>query len=414
MADNGAHPEEEDVKGIEAPDVVTKYKDAAIITNKALATVLKGLVAGMPVIKLAALGDKVLTDGAAAVYNKARDAAGAKLTKGIAFPTCISINHCAAHFCPIATDEFAGVTLAAGDLVSIQLGAHIDGYVALAATCAAVRPAADAETPTVTGKAADALVAAQTAAEAALRVLRPGRTNADVTEVVKKAAAAYGCTPLEGVLSHQVTRNVLDGEKVILNKATIDHKVDLVTFEKNEVWVLDVAISTGEGKTRETVAKPTVFKRQAGVEYMLKMKASRAVFSEITSHFPVFPFSVRALSNETRGKLGMTELAAHGLVTPYPVLYEKEGAFVARVQVTALILPTQTMPITTMDAPAATSEVMLEDEELKALLATPLGKPKKKKGKGGAAASAAAAAAATPAAAPVADDGAMETTGPSA
>lgn len=216
------------------------------------------------------------------------------------------------------------------------------------------------------------------------------------------------------MLSHQVTRNVLDGEKVILNKATIDHKVDLVTFEKNEVWVLDVAISTGEGKTRETVAKPTVFKRQAGVEYMLKMKASRAVFSEITSHFPVFPFSVRALSNETRGKLGMTELAAHGLVTPYPVLYEKEGAFVARVQVTALILPTQTMPITTMDAPAATSEVMLEDEELKALLATPLGKPKKKKGKGGAAASAAAAAAATPAAAPAADDGAMETTGPSA
>jgi len=410
MADNGsASSDEEEVKGLESPDVITKYKDAAAIANKALATVIKGTVAGMSVIKLCALGDKVITDGAAAVYNKARDASGKKLAKGVAFPTCVSVNHCAAHFCPISTDEFAGVTLAAGDLVSIQLGVHIDGYVAQAAACAAVRDAPAADAPTVTGKAADALTAAHTAAEAALRVLRPGRTNADVTDVIKKAAAAYGVEPLEGVLSHQVSRNVIDGEKVIINKPTTDHKVETVTFEENEVWVLDVAMSTGEGKARETVARATVFKRNAGVEYMLKMKASRAVFSEITAHFPVFPFSVRALPNETRGKLGMTELAAHGLVTPYPVLYEKEGAFVARVQVTALVLPSQTMPVTTLAAPAATSEVMLEDEELKALLAQPLGKQKKKKNKGGAAAAAAVAAAAPPA-----DGDSMETTSPSA
>eukprot|EP00168_Porphyra_purpurea_P003457 TRINITY_DN1407_c0_g1_i4.p1 TRINITY_DN1407_c0_g1~~TRINITY_DN1407_c0_g1_i4.p1 ORF type:complete len:302 (+),score=107.74 TRINITY_DN1407_c0_g1_i4:95-1000(+) len=249
MANNGAaSSDEEDVRGLECPDVVTKHMDAAAIANKALATVLKGTVAGMSVIKLCALGDKIITDGAAAIYNKARDAAGKKLAKGVAFPTCVNINHCAAHFCPISTDEFAGVTLAAGDLVSIQLGVHIDGYVAQAATCAAVRDSPGADAPTVTGKAADALTAAHTAAEAALRVLRPGRTNADVTEVIKKAAAAYGVEPLEGVLSHQVSRNVIDGENVILNKPTTDHKVDTVTFEENVVWVLDVAMSTGRAR----------------------------------------------------------------------------------------------------------------------------------------------------------------------
>jgi len=49
----------------------------------------------------------------------------------------------------------------------------------------------------------------------------------------------------------------------------------------NDVLGFDVVISTGEGKPRQLDARTTVFKRDLEEKYSLKMKASRAFFSEV-------------------------------------------------------------------------------------------------------------------------------------
>lgn len=74
----------------------------------------------------------------------------------------------------------------------------------------------------------------------------------------------------------------------------------------------------------------TVYKRAVEAQYQLKMKASRAVLSEINQHYPTMPFTMRALlSGEKDGlkaselRLGMVECLNHGLLHPYPVLHEK-------------------------------------------------------------------------------------------
>lgn len=54
-----------------------------------------------------------------------------EMKKGIAFPTCISVNNCVCHFSPLRTES--DVKLADGDVVKIDLGAHIDGFIAVAA-----------------------------------------------------------------------------------------------------------------------------------------------------------------------------------------------------------------------------------------------------------------------------------------
>jgi methionine aminopeptidase len=107
-----------------------------------------------------------------------------------------------------------------------------------------------AEAP-VTGKAADVLAAAYTGAEAILRLVKPGAKNTDIPDVLEKIAAAHGCSVVEGVLSHQMKRFLIDGEKCILAKADVENKVEEAEFEVNEVYHLDVAMSTGDGKTRE-------------------------------------------------------------------------------------------------------------------------------------------------------------------
>lgn len=53
------------------------------------------------------------------------------MKKGIAFPTCISVNNCVCHFSPLRSE--ADLKLTDGDVVKIDLGAHIDGFIAVAA-----------------------------------------------------------------------------------------------------------------------------------------------------------------------------------------------------------------------------------------------------------------------------------------
>ena len=81
------------------------------------------------------------------------------------------------------------------------MGAHIDGFIAVVAHTLVIGATADSP---VTGKKADAMLAAHLASEAALRLVKPGNESYEVTETVAKIGEAFDCKPVEGMLSHQV------------------------------------------------------------------------------------------------------------------------------------------------------------------------------------------------------------------
>lgn len=381
MASNGEVAEAPSDKSVESPDVVDKYKSAAEIANSALASVQRFAYAGMSVHKLCQLGDRQMEKSAAQVYNKARTENGEKLDKGVAFPTCLSVGSCAAHFSPASEEE--GGLLKKGDCYTLHAAAHIDGYSAMVAACGVVREDKDSEVPVVDGRPADAMVAAWTAAQAALRVMRPGKGNYGVTDVVESVANDFGVKPMEGVLSHNVKRYVVDGSKAIMNRRDVEGgtAVDEWEFEENEVYAIDIVMSTGDGKAKSRGGKCSVYKRCVDKDYKLKLKASRATFSEINKRFPTMPFTIRALEEPVKARLGLTEMLGHGMVLPYPVLYEKDGETVGRVTMTVLVLPSQTLPITSLAHPPAKSEKVIQDQAIKDLLAMEIATKKKKKNK---------------------------------
>jgi methionine aminopeptidase len=147
---------------------------------------------------------------------------------GIAFPTSISVNNVVSHFSPlsyfspfffpfsisrfaiISSDSTASLKLSKHDVVKIHLGAHIDGFAAVHAETLIV--GATSSEP-ATGRQADVIKAAWTAAEAAMRTVKAGNKNWAVTEVVNKAVAPWGCKAVEGQLSCQQSQNVIDGKK---------------------------------------------------------------------------------------------------------------------------------------------------------------------------------------------------------
>ncbi|KAL4189772.1 hypothetical protein AMTRI_Chr08g208800 [Amborella trichopoda] len=367
MSDDEAKEERE--LDLTSPDVVTKYKTAAEILNKALQLVVSECKPKAKVVDICEKGDAFIREQTGSVYKNAKK----KIERGVAFPTCISVNNTVCHFSPLASDE---TTLVENDMVKIDMGCHIDGFIAVVAHTHVLQ-----EGP-VTGRAADVIAAANTAAEVALRLVRPGRKNKDVTEAIQKVAAAYDCKIVEGVLSHQLKQFVIDGNKVILNVSNPETRVDDAEFEENEVYAIDIVTSTGDGKPKLLDEKQTtIYKRAVDKNYHLKMKSSRFIFSEINQRFPIMPFTARVLE-EKRARLGLVECVNHELLQPYPVLHEKPGDLVAHIKFTVLLLPSGSDRITSHPLQDLQPSKQIEDPEIKAWLA--LGtktkkKPKKKK-----------------------------------
>jgi len=303
------------------------------------------------------LGDTQIDEGLKKFLTKDKT-----IERGVAFPTCISVNEILGHFSPIVGE--GDVVLKEGDVVKIDLGAHIDGYIAMAATTVVVQSEAKA----VEGRTADLIQAVHTAADCAHRLIKPGKKNTDVTNIIKKVAEQYKVTPVEGVLSHQLKRYIVDANKVIINKETLDQKVDEFEFEEYDVYCVDILFSTGDGKSKETEARTTVFKRAVDQTYLLKTKSARQVLNEINQRFPTFPFTLRAL-DEKRGRLGVSEMLKHDLLHPYPVLTEKAGEIVAQVKFTVLITKNSTERITTSPLTVLESKIIVEDKSITEVLA---------------------------------------------
>lgn len=71
-------------------------------------------VAGASIIDICEFGDNQINEETSKVFKKEKE-----IKKGIAFPTCISVNNCVCHFSPLKSDPI--VTLKDGDLVKVYV-----------------------------------------------------------------------------------------------------------------------------------------------------------------------------------------------------------------------------------------------------------------------------------------------------
>lgn len=81
--------------------------------------------------------------------------------------------------------------------------------------------------------------------------------------------------------------------------------------------------------------------------------------------------------------MGINECVNHGLITPFPVLFEKEDEIVAQFKFTTLLMPNGPLRITGLpfDVAQYESEKKIEDEEILKVLAQSTSKKSKKKNK---------------------------------
>jgi len=398
MGDSGT---EEQLPTIADDLVVTKYKMAAEIVNGVLKETMAKAVVGASVQELCCFADNKIVELTSAVYKKEKD-----MKKGISFPCCISVNNCICHFSPTTNNKQEDVELKAGDLVKIDMGAHVDGFIAVVAHTIVV-PGGEGDKKMAEGRKADAILAAHYASEAALRLVKPGQETYTVTDTVQKIAESYNCKPIEGMLSHQLEQNIIDGRKTIIQNPTDAQRKEheKYEFETHEVYAVDVLITTGEGHGRERDAKVSIYKK-TGNTYLLKMKNSRDLYSKVTNKFGSMPFNLRSLEDLARAKMGVVECVNHEILEPFQVLYERDGEFVAQFKFTVLLMPNGPLKITgaDFDPEQCSTENKIENDEILSLLKTSTKRKAAKKKKRAAEKAVAEATGAAPEAVPIATE----------
>jgi methionyl aminopeptidase len=129
-----------------------------------------------------------LADIAVAAETVIRDLGGEP-----AFPAQLSRNHIAAHYCSPPDDP---TEIQPGDIVKLDLGTQVDGYVT-----------DNAVTVDLQGGPDSALVAAsRTALENAISVMGPGASITEIGRQIEATISAFGYSPIYNLTGHGVAR----------------------------------------------------------------------------------------------------------------------------------------------------------------------------------------------------------------
>lgn len=323
---------------------LAKYQMAGNIASKVIENLINMINAsnviggGISVHTLCVTGDKLIIEELGKVYPAIKN-------KGIAFPTCISLNNILGCYSPVDST----VVIKKGDLVKIELGVHIDGYPSCMCQTIDLFDDYNEDKDRV-------MKAVDEASKLVLKNMKITRTNKDIVKIIREVAEKYNChTPImnehirdhvPGLVIYQMSRNIIDGytdeDKVefvhrfmIVNEGQNDSIREL-ELEENEIYAIDIVMSSGTGKVNYSNYETTLFKKWQYLEQKpeLKLKASKGVINSMGRN--PFPITLRNIKDPTF-KFGMKECVDKKIVETYPVMTEKEGIYVARSKFTVII-----------------------------------------------------------------------------
>jgi len=235
-----------------------------------------------------------------------------------AWPVNININEIAAHYTPDVNDM---IVLKAGDLVNIDIGVHVNGYISDKAFTVCV------------GETRHPLIeASEKGLKEALKLIKPGTKICEISEVVENTVNELGFKVVRNLCGHAVERFNQHVHPSIPNgKNTIQEEIESGTVIAMEVFTTD-----GSGWVVES--SPTlIFKYKQ--ERPLRLPEARQILEMSKKKFDMLPFSKRWIKEASPLKIDMAirQLIENEALYDYPPLKEKENGMVAQTEDTIIV-----------------------------------------------------------------------------
>jgi methionyl aminopeptidase len=230
-----------------------------------------------------------------------------------AFPTNLSRNWEAAHYTPSETDA---ERLQPGDLLKVDVGAHIDG--AIADTAATIE-VGDTHRH-------DRLVkAVRDAVEAGVRAVQPDGPVDTVSRAIERAIHAQGYKPVVDLTGHTIESYLLHAGKSIPSVGGYS----TASLEEGEVVAIEPFVTNGDGHIEDgPFGNILRFRSDPGNKDPLLARAF--------ARFRTLPFTTRWVADPEE-KAAIKR--ARRILQSYPVFIETGRGWVAQAEHTILVGP---------------------------------------------------------------------------
>ncbi len=244
-----------------------------------------------------------------------------------AFPVNISVNEIVAHYTPSANDSR---TISPGDLVKIDIGVHVDGYIGDTAFTYCSEPSSLIE-------------CSEKCIDAALEVIKPGVAVSRISKAIEDTAKNAGLGLIVNLTGHTLERYVFHGSPSIPNVSNAStHK-----FKEGDVIALEPFVTQSNGFVKDS---GTVEIYRFLRERPVRLPEARRILALARDEYSELPFAKRWLYKHfspVKVSLALRQLEAAGAIESYPVLKEIEGKKVAQAEHTIIV----------MDEPVVTTRI---------------------------------------------------------
>ncbi|OPX61653.1 MULTISPECIES: type II methionyl aminopeptidase [unclassified Methanoregula] len=278
-------------------DIFHKYCEAGRIAAKILREGAEEIRIGTPYLAVVeTIESRVTEEGA-----------------GLAFPLNLSINEDAAHDTASPGDSRI---FAKGDVVKLDLGIHIDGYIA------------DTAMTVDLGTNSLLVEASRAALDAAIRRVRPGVSVGDLGSAIQYEIESRGYRPVSNLTGHGLGQYVQHRSPTIPN---VGIKGGMV-LEEGMVFAIEPFATTGSGRVMEKTRRE-IYSQISPKP--VRIPAGRAVLEKIRDRRGL-PFSRRWV-NEKKTDIVLPALVRSQVLRAYPVLSDIPGSLVSQAEHTIIV-----------------------------------------------------------------------------
>ena len=237
-----------------------------------------------------------------------------------AFPCNVDINQVAAHYASPIGDQ---TTIQQGQLVKVDIGVHVDGYIADTAVTICLDPALN---PMVK--------AAEEALAIAIKTVKAGVRASDVGATIEHTIKNRGFKPIRNLTGHKLSRYIVHAGRSIPNVAGYD----LQRLDEGEVYAIEpfTVLSNAVGEVRDGPPSHIYrFEKKRNLEGTQKQ-----MLAFIQQEYRTLPFCSRWLLTRFPGPEGQSafaDLLSSRCIMSYPQLLEKSGGPVAQAEHTVVV-----------------------------------------------------------------------------
>jgi methionyl aminopeptidase len=279
----------------ETDENIEKYRRAGRILSEVRAQTAEKVIEGASLLMVAEFAENLI-----------REKGGEP-----AFPVNISRNDEAAHSTPSLNDK----AVFGKDIVKLDIGVHIDGYIADTAI-----------TVDLSGNP-QLVKAAEAALEEAIKFIHAGVNTSDIGGVIEDTITSYGYKPIINLTGHGLAQYVQHAPPAIPNKRMPGG----VILQDGDIIAIEPFATNGAGKIHDAGSAEIY---HIVSEKPVRLPSARKLLQDI-ERYKTLPFAKRWLGE--RIDFAMLSLVKANIIRPYPILKEVQGGLISQAEHTVII-----------------------------------------------------------------------------